>query len=86
MVYLPILYNFIRYLTLYILASLQEAKVKARKAEYTSDLSTSEDISKTRYKKIKVQDAPLFTDSLNKGKFVVIKLLSIAIILMLIIV
>ncbi|KAF0685481.1 Uncharacterized protein FWK35_00034658, partial [Aphis craccivora] len=46
--------------------SLQEAKSKVRKAENTSDLSTSEDIqNKTRRKKHVVEDAPIFTGLSN---------------------
>lgn len=37
-------------------------------AENTSDLSTGEDVqNKTRRRKLKVEDAPIFTSSLNTG-------------------
>ncbi|KAL5238910.1 hypothetical protein ACI65C_006320 [Semiaphis heraclei] len=46
--------------------NLQEAKAKVRKAEKTSDLSTSEDIqNKTRRKTCVVEDAPIFTGISN---------------------
>jgi len=54
----------------FTLASYLEAKIKVKKAEVTSDLSTSDEIqTKIRRKNVLVQDPPIFNELLNEGKF-----------------
>jgi len=54
----------------FTIASYLEAKLKAKKAEVTSDLSNTDEIqTKIRRKKVLVQDPPTFNELLNGGKF-----------------